>query len=643
MKNLLATVMFTVLSFYAVAQKAPIKFGDIPLEDLEMTRYAADTSAVAVILADYGEARISPFQGKMIFERHTRIKILKKDGTSWANVEVPLWKQSGSRETISGLKAVTYNLENGKVVQTKMNSDNVFEEKFNKNIDLKKFTLVNAKEGSVIEYTYKINSDFITEFPNWQFQYSIPSRLTEYRAYIPDFFIFEKYMKGYLAPGYETKNFQQGSYNEKMHRWTINNVPAFKAEPYMTCEEDYISKINFALSYINFPGQPSREIMGSWDKLVGSLMGSESFGKTVSGNNFLKKKVEELTAGITEPEQKMAAIHNYVKTSLEWTKVSDALADNLKDVFEKKKGTAGDINLALASMLDKAGFSVDLLILSTREHGFIRKPFPIASQINYVVASVVIGEKRYYLDATEKFLPINVLPERCLNGEGILISQNKTFKWVNLESGVKSKTVVNTDLTLAADGSLTGSLSFSRDGYDAHKMRSRYASNGEETYIKNFAGADKEIASTKFENIDNLNVSVKELHELTLNEMADVAGDAIYLNPLIGYNFSENPFKLSERIYPVDFGSPFEKMVIGKITLPEGYVIDELPKSKILALPNNMGRFVYSVTTIGNTISYTSSFSINKALFVQNEYPLLREFYTQVVAKQAEQIVLKRK
>lgn len=643
MHKLLALVVFTTLCFFASAQKPPIKFGDIPSEDLQMTRYEADTSAVAVILADYGEARISPFQGKMIVERHTRIKILKKDGTSWANVEVPLWRQNSARETISGLKAVTYNLENGKVVQTKMNNDNVFEEKFNKNIDLKKFTLVNVKEGSVIEYTYKINSDFITEFPDWQFQYSIPSRLTEYRAYIPDFFIFEKYMKGYLAPGYEAKNFQQGNYNEKMHRWTINHVPAFKAEPYMTCEEDYISKINFALAYINFPGEPSREIMGSWEKLVGSLMGSESFGKTVSGNNFLKKKVEEITAGITEPEQKMVAIHNYVKTSLEWTKVSDALADNLKDVFEKKKGTAGDINLALASMLDKAGFSVDLLILSTRDHGFIRRPFPVSSQINYVVASVMIGDKRYYLDATEKYLPVNVLPERCLNGEGILINQNKTFKWVNLEASTKSRTVVNSDLMLAVDGSLTGKLTLSRDGYDAHRMRSKYVSDGEETYVKNFAGTQKEITSTKFENIDNLNVSAKELHELTLTEMADISGDAIYLNPLIGYNFTENPFKLSERIYPVDFGSPFEKMIIGKITIPEGYAIDELPKSKILALPNNMGKFMYNITTIGNTINYTSSFTINKALFVQDEYPLLREFYTQVVAKQAEQIILKRK
>jgi hypothetical protein len=34
--------------------------------------------------------------------------------------------------------------------------------------------------------------------------------------------------------------------------------------------------------------------------------------------------------------------------------------------------------------------------------------------------------------------------------------------------------------------------------------------------------------------------------------------------------------------------------------------------------------------------------SINKAMFVQDEYPILREFYNQMIAKQTEQIVLKK-
>ncbi len=644
MRYLLATVVLISVSIVCYGQKDPVKFGDIPMEDLQMVRYDQDTSAVAVILADFGEARFSPYQGKILFERHTRIKILKPEGTSWADVGVNLYHNGGSTESISGLKAVTYNLENGKIVETKMDGDAVFLEKFNKNINTKKFSLPNVKVGSVIEYTYKHNSDFIFNFPNWQFQYKIPSRYTEFRASIPNFFIMERLMQGYLAPEYDTKDIPMGSYEDKRHRWVIQNVPAFKPEPYMTSEHDYVSKINFALAYINFPGQPSQEIMGSWQKLVGVLMGSEAFGKAITGNNFLKKKVEELTAGVTEPEKKIQIIYDYVKNTLKWNNISDIDAYNLKDVFEKGIGSSGDINIALASMLDKAGFTVDPIVLSTREHGFIRVQAPMESQLNYVVCSVKLYGKRILLDATEKFLPLNVLPERCLNGQGILIlSETKTFEWMNLEAMTKSKTVTNSDLTLTATGELRGKISFTRDGYDAHRSRKRYA-EGEEEYLKNLInGRSWEIEKSQFQTMAEVNSPVKEVHELTINDHATVSGDVIYLNPLMGLSLSDNPFKIDSRLYPVDFGSPFERVVLTKITLPEGYTVDEVPQNKIIALPNGHGKFIYSVTVLGNTVNCTSSLSVNKALFIQAEYPLLREFYTQFIAKQSEQIVLKKK
>jgi hypothetical protein len=82
---------------------------------------------------------------------------------------------------------------------------------------------------------------------------------------------------------------------------------------------------------------------------------------------------------------------------------------------------------------------------------------------------------------------------------------------------------------------------------------------------------------------------------------------------------------------------------MSKVTIPEGYVIDELPPSKVMVLPGNAGKYTYSMVQSGNTIMLTSILNINQAIFPQNEYTGLREFYNQVVAKQAEQIVLKKK
>lgn len=640
----LAVLLFLMCTA-GFGQKSPVKIGDIPMEDMSMTVYDKDSSAVAVILLDYGKAyvTISNIYASLNFERHVRIKILKNEGLKWADISIPL--SNGGAERITNLKASTYNLENGKIIESEISKSNVFKEKFNRYLDVQKFTFPNVKVGSILEYTYTLRSEALANFPNWQFQYEIPTRHSEYWAIVPDFFIMKQYMQGYLSVGFEQKTTANSGYSDKNFHWIMKNVPAFKAEPYMTAEDDYVSKINFALAYVNFPGQPQREIMGSWEKLVGTWMGSDGFGKTITGNNHLKKRVEEATAGITDPEKRLEAIYNYVKNSLEWDGTKDCFADNVKEIFEKKRGTAGDINLTLASMLDKAGFDVEPIMLSTRDHGFIRRYYPMERHLNYVICSVVINDKRYYLDATERYLPLGVLPERCLNGDAIAVSiSQQRFRWITLEPVGKSRTSISSNIKLTASGDATGQIKISRSGYDAQRMRETHGTKGEAEYLKNLASDySLEFVKSSMKDIADLNKPVEELHEINAPAFANAAGDVLYVSPFGEYALDENPFKVAERSYPVDFGSPFDRTMIASIEIPEGYAVDELPQSKVTMLPNNAGRLTYSASVNGNIVTVTNMVSINKAMYTQEEYPLLRELYNLIVSKSAEQIVLKKK
>jgi hypothetical protein len=647
MKALFTFALWFVSVFVTVAQKSPIKFGEIPLEDLKMKIYVQDSSANAVVLADYGEAylAVSNLSVSLIFERHVRIKILSKEGLEWANAAIPLYLSGSNEERLSNLKAATYNLEDGKVVESKLDKSGIFKEKFNRNINHTKFTLPNVKEGSVIEYSYKINSEFITQFPNWQFQRSIPTRHSEFWASIPDFFIFEKYMQGYLATNtYEVVAKNNVDYAVKAHHWIMKNAPAFKEEPYMTCEDDFVSRINFAISHFNFPGQPVKEIMGSWQKLNNDLVESANFGGAIRGSSFLKKTVEEITAGKTEPLDKITAIHNYVRQTIEWNGEKDKYADNLKKVFELKKGTAADINTLLAAMLDKAGMVAEMVLLSTRDHGFIRIMYPMEEQFNYAVCLVRLPDgKSLFLDATDKFLPPNVLPSYCLNGEGMVVSKTN-HGWIKLETKTKAKTIVNSEFVFAENGTLTGKLTFHRDGYDANAARKEYISKGEETYLKDFVGSKSwELGKSVFENVETIDQLLKETHELVLTDHASQSGDVIYLNPFVVSQYNSNPFKAKDRKYPIDFGSLQENLYMFKLVLPDGYVFDEIPKSKMFMLPENAARYTFNVTQNGNIINITSNLQINRNIFYQEEYLHLREFYNQVLAKQAEQIVIKKK
>ena len=294
-------------------------------------------------------------------------------------------------------------------------------------------------------------------------------------------------------------------------------------------------------------------------------------------------------------------------------------------------------------MLEKADIKVSPVLLSTRDHGFVRETTPISSQFNYVICLAVVDEKSFLLDATEKLLSTGMLPERCLNGSGFVISK-EGYQWVKLQTTTKSRTVVNADLTLSGSGELKGKLQIDRGGYDALASRKRYHSKEESEYVKDFFGSRAwEISKTEIGNAKDINQPLKETYDLVVTEHVVSTPEALYFNPVLLNRIEDNPFKLEAREYPVDYSSPFERIYMSRISIPEGYVVDELPQAKVLALPANAGRFTFSVTQVGNLLNVISNFQINKSIFSQTEYPNLREFYNQVVAKQTEQIVLKKK
>ncbi|MBL1488744.1 DUF3857 domain-containing protein, partial [Klebsiella pneumoniae] len=82
------------------------------------------------------------------------------------------WRNSSNdtHEVVRGLKATAYNLENGKVVKTKMESSSVHEEELDTNDKLLKFSVTQVRVGTVIEYEYRLESDYYYQLRDWYAQ-----------------------------------------------------------------------------------------------------------------------------------------------------------------------------------------------------------------------------------------------------------------------------------------------------------------------------------------------------------------------------------------------------------------------------------------------------------------------------------------
>jgi hypothetical protein len=630
MKKLFCIGILILVSSISHAQTS--EFGKITPEEIQMKKYPLDTSASAVILFDKGEYSLNE-ELAVEFKRHTRVKFLTKEGIDdWATRTIKL---THNQEGISKLKASSYNLENGSVVESKMDEKSIFKTKYDRYTDELKFTIPNVKEGSVIEYSYILRSSDAYA-PNWQFQHLIPTIYSEYKTYIPSAFTFRHELKGFIPI---TERTTKGS----SENWIMKNVPAFKEEPFTLNVDEYISRIQFTITELFIPGNPIIQLGKTWPKIVQELLEDKDFGVQVKTSGFLKEAVAEVTAGITEDEQKTKLILEYVKSKIDWNRTADFIPDHpFKKVLEEKKGSSSEINLLLVSMLQKAGINAHPVLLSTRKHGMINPFWPRYSDFNDVICIAKIGTKKFLLDGTDRGLPMNALPERCLNGEGLVISKDE-MEWIPLTS-TRSRKVVNADYKLNSDGEVSGKLTISRDGLDASDMRESYKDLGKEKYLKDFiAGKSWVVSNSSFENLENPNQSAKEIHDITINDHSQVAGNIIYVNPYITGRMEENIFKSENRLYPVDYGTPVDQIYMAKIQIPDGYSVEELPKQRMILLPSNGGKFVYTATLLGNTLNFVSQFIINKSIFTAEEYPHLREFYMQVVAKQAEQIVLKKK
>lgn len=377
MKWLCLSLLFTVPIWNAFPQAPPVKFGDIPMEEMTMTSYPLDSSANAVVLVDYGEAHYEASaltqRGQMaspdgarrtsgwttttflVYKRFTRIKILRKEGLYLGSVVIPL--PYGSEEaSVSYLRASTFNLEQGQIVETEMNKNAIFKERVVKHFDTEKLTLPAVKVGSVLEISYTVRTPGSINFPNWQFQSSDPVRWSEYWAFIPRAFVFQKYMQGYVpANVYEATTQSKEGLDVDAFHWICNDVPAFRKEPFMTTERDYVSKINFELSQIVLPNYPTVELTGTWEKLTSNLMKHNDFGLVISKSGFLKDKVEQVTSGLSDPAQKIEAIHKYVTNNVEWNHRESVVAGDIKKALEEKEEPRAILTCSLRRCWTKPG------------------------------------------------------------------------------------------------------------------------------------------------------------------------------------------------------------------------------------------------------------------------------------------------
>lgn len=634
-----------LFSHHIQSQKSsqlPYEFGKVLSKELLMTNFPTDLTADALVLYEHGNVTFHRSGSSNLFfvnKVYKKIKIFNEQGYDNATVKVYLYKDSsGDSEKIENIKAVTYN-KNEKV--TILTSDQIYTKKLNEKYNEVSFTFPNLKPGSVLEYQYDVKSEFFFNLVGWSFQSDIPKLHSEFHLTIPGFWIYNRHLNGSLSLTENQASIKNNCFElrgasascEEL-TYAIKDIPAFKEdEEYSLAKKNYISKIEFELSRINYTDGTSKEFTSTWTDTDKYLEQDRSVGKQLKLSSYFKKILPKELFSIKDDHKRAKSIYYYMQDHFNLDKENHHIYSqvNVKKAYEEKNGSMAEINMALINALNAAGIDTKIMLLSTRDNGIPTKSHPIMSDFNYVAAYATIDNAVLLLDASNQFMTFGQTPFKTLNGQGRVLDFENGSYWHSTSPKIASKELKEIRLKLNDDGVLNGEVVIKSTGYDASVRRQRIDDMSEDDYLEYLEIGDGDMMVNNYSNeqLTHLDSTLIERFDVEFETEESIANE-IFLNPYL-YKYESNPFQLEERTYPVNFGYKINNITKTSIELPLGYRIKTLPKNVHIKLPNNGGSYVSSITEKDNKIYVYSILKINYPIYKPEKYKLLKEMFKEII------------
>jgi hypothetical protein len=652
MRTNIFTIVFLLITLFTYSQERyNSESYNVTLEDIKTTTFAKDSTANALVIYEHGNSFVDKNDYDLRTEIQKKIKILNQNGFDNATITIHLYNNERSEEKVKNIFATTYNLINGNVVKTSLNKKDVFEEKYDENHKFIKFTLPNIKEGSVITYSYTIISPFMFNYKGWNFQDDIPKLYSEYQTSIPGNWDYNIKLIGAnklsVNKSEIKKNcltsFNGGSADCANSVYVMKDIPAFIEEDYMTAKSNYLGRIEYELrTFKDFTGLV-QNYAKTWESVDNELKSDESIGRQLSKS----LKVEDLlpTEIINETDllKKATLIYQYVQDNYTWNKEYKIFKDaSVKDLIKNKSGNVSAINILLHNLLKESAIEVKPILLSTRNNGFATKLFPVISEFNYLIVQATIDNKKYLLDATDDYLNFGDVPFRCLNQYGRLLDFKNGSEWIDIEPQSNSYIFFNAELNFDEQQGLIGNIKSKTNGYHALNSKKAYYSN-KDAYVKELENNSPFIEIFDHNVTSNRRTSTDFTESYQIEYKNEDTSDTFYLNPFFKVFFHENPFKLQERTYPIDFGFKDSYVYILKLNLENKYKVLEQPKDILIGLPNNTGQISFSTKVFGESVNLMMKIDFKESSYTPEYYPYLKDFMSKIVDVQKNSLLVLQK
>jgi hypothetical protein len=633
-------------------------------ENLAKSSYEIDPDAAAVVLYEKGAVEITRSTNKYQkkFTVYRLIKVLKSSAFNEGDINFQYYN---SNAYLGKTHGTTYNLVNNLAQKTPLEKSSVYHRVIGENIYELKFAMPAVKEGSIIEYSYEINSDMTLMMPAWFFQSEYPVLRSEYELTYPFVYnfmtilqtrsTFKEYPNRKSAINENANAYKiatrLSNQSEGIILWGQKDLPAAINEPFISSLSNHIERLDIQLSeYADYTAvQGKQSVINDWNKFTTRLLEWDDFGAPYKEKKeYLEPIVSTFTKKAGSDLDKAKAIFNYCRNDFQCIDtISFTTEKKLRTVFSSKQGNSAEINLLLISMLKKAGYTAVPVVLSTLGHLKADDSYPMINRFNHIICALYLGNNRYFLDASNKYNPFGVLPTYCYNGyarivdkelaDSITISSNMLKERNIIKVNIKNITDTAIDIKITAiQGMITSRLTRRQIDGD-EKKKQDYVNEQMATFPERMT-----LESFSFDALHDPDTNLT--FNITLHKRFDKPTTTIYTPTDYIKYFEESPFKSMKRTLPIELPYQMDYIYTLDVELPQNYMIEDLPKPSIITFEGNKMSFKHLATYSKeiNRLTVTSRFTTNTTYFPRVDYEPVRQFFEKMIYETNQKLTIKK-
>jgi len=376
-------------------------------------------------------------------------------------------------------------------------------------------------------------------------------------------------------------------------------------------------------------------------------------------------QVQSLMSGAPDFYARLSRITDSIQKNIRYFVVIRGIgglqANHAADIFRNRYGDCKDKATLLISMLQVAGIHAYYVPVDDRR-GVVDPQDPSLAGDHMITAieippdvndprlmAMVKGKdgKRYLIfDPTDERTPVGNLRAELQGAYGILAaaaaSQVIQLPVLPPEANPNSHTG---EFTLAADGTLTGSVETVRSGSGGGELRNLLKLTDEKERRESLETAVAHdvpgavLNSFQYLQPNELDKPIEIHYRLTAAQYAHQAGPLLLVRPrVVGSNAI--PFDDKPRTVPIDLGSTGRWHDRYDITLPPGYVVDETPDP--VSVDVDFASYHSTTTAKANTLHYERELVVRQVEIPATKAAEFRQLESAILVDEKGTAVLKK-